>query len=188
MNWKGENKAVNCSWFPNIHPWERRDSYSHSLWNERNFKLQDKIQEKSKAVGQSSRHQIWPAARGVSNESKKFWQEVWGNFGRRDRRSETEVIVLEGLRELLQKMAQSKLGQLEHQPRGRSGSRKHSEKQRLATITSQIRQQLSRVCVLSQHRLLLDWRGWEEEQEWQPGGGHRSGWRRGGWRGRSRHS
>ena len=62
----------------------------------------------------------------------------------------------EDFRELLQIMAQSKLSQLEHQPGGRVGGRKHSEKQRLATITSQIRQQLSRVSVQSQARLLLD--------------------------------
>ena len=62
----------------------------------------------------------------------------------------------EDFRELLQKMAQSKLSQLEHQPGGRVGSKKYSEKQRLATITTQIRQQLSRVSVQNQARLLLD--------------------------------
>ena len=63
----------------------------------------------------------------------------------------------EEYQELLKIMADSRMQQQEHQPGGRVGRRnRHSETQRLATITSQIRQQLSRVCVQSQARLLLD--------------------------------
>ena len=54
-------------------------------------------------------------------------------------------------------MADTMMQQMEHQPGGRVGRRgQRSETYRLATITSNIRQQLSRICVKSQARLLID--------------------------------
>ena len=59
--------------------------------------------------------------------------------------------------ELLQMSAEARLRQSEHQPGGRRGrGAQTSEKQQLATIVSQTRQQLSLISVRGQARLLLE--------------------------------
>ena len=94
--------------------------------------------------------------------------------------------ISEDFKQLLQVMADKKMEELEAQTGG--GSRKSVSAQ-LASYVSHNRQQLSRICVQSQSRLVLDrLGGLVEGRERRPGGeGRLPGWRRSGNR-RGRHS